>query len=426
MKNLDLPQDFEMKRMAVPEELGERLEEEVARCRHRIEECTAQLAFMKAKPRDFSAMEGQDNAAYWANKHLFYDGIDDIELNILDELFRNLDQDPGSIRSLDLGMGTGRSAQVALAALRGMDGVSQATRLAFAKEIHGVELDPGNVKTSRQNLGPHGVPAVNIQQGNFMEPFPEDMHGKFDVVWMMMNGMSYANTESRAMSTIRNIEDSLTPGGVFLFDSVQTDYLTDEPDQETLRHYLDLMNFHSNLARMYNAEHLHANPDPQRLRFHVFGSTAVTGNPDADETRHPDNGMILGANADSREMIGLPYFNHLLTKMGSKLKPVGTKPAKRVLRPIEHKAASAIGMRWMQQNGMEPYLRAEIAHRVAYGGRKLTSLYVQPHIFQDPKAAEELGLDLHSGEVDRVLRELVAPGMVNTYTKEYCFFRKAS
>ena len=433
--------------MAVPEELRELLMNEVRECRERISEimdsestslieeskldtyrqriseCRNQLAYMEPKQRDFSDMQGQDYSDYWASKHEFYDAVNGIEKGVLGNLFRRLERDPAEVKTLDLGIGTGRSSKIAMDAVKSMEGVDEKTLQAFAKGVHGLELDPGNLKLSRQNLAALGVPAENIRQGNFMAPFPEDMRGKFDVVWMMMNGMTYANTEDRAMDTVQNIEASLAPGGIFLFDMVQLDSLQRMPSERDLAGQYDLMNFHSNLARMYNAENHHGVGFPQSRRFHVTGSTAVIGSPEMDQTRHPDNGILIGGNAYPREIYTMDYFNHILQKSGSRLKTMGL-PIDKPLPPLDPRIASAIGMRWMQQNGMEPYLRAEIAHRLAQDGGEPRPFYDQPHVFRRPKEAHELLLELGSEEVTNVLRQQVAPGMVNTYTKEYCFYRK--
>lgn len=425
MQDIEKREPFDQIKLAVPEELKAMLEAEIIACRQRIEECAAQMEQMQPKPRDFSALEGGDHGLYWDHKHEFYDGVNQIEKDVLAELFTKLERNPAEVRTLDLGIGTGRSCRLALETLSEM-GKDDETIKAYAEGIYGIELDEGNLGLSRRNLGPLGVSAGNIRQGNFIQPLPEDMRGQFNVVWMMMNGMTYANTEDRAIATIQNIEEALAPGGVFLFDMVQLDSLTDDPDEETLKNYWDLMNFHSNLARMYNTEHEDAFGQRQALRFHVTGSTAVMGSPEKDQTRHPDNGMIIGNGAYTREIYTREYFDHILQKADVSLKPIHKKTVERVLPPIHHRHASAIGIRWMQQNGMEPYLRAEIAHRIALQGKgeKLTPLYPAPHIFSDPKASENLGLDLNSEEVDLLLENYVAPGMVNSYTKEYRFYRK--
>ncbi|MBI5412055.1 class I SAM-dependent methyltransferase [Candidatus Peregrinibacteria bacterium] len=339
---------------------------------------------------------------------------------------------PEEIMALDIGSGAGRASLVFLEAVRKRYGDDAVARFApnihavdpearkkrygddavarFAPNIHAVDLMPRFVGTTRKKLTPKGVLPQNIKQGDFLSLPEEFRQGKFHLAYALFHTFFHCTTERELRTALRNVEEALAEGGIFVVDSVGI-YDIHYVDQERLKGWDDLKNLYSILVLMYREARLDPILPPDQREGHEL-------------RRYPIEDGTTGAGTYTREVLTRDYLKHVLRKMGSALSVVSPlSPIQLLRQDYPEDKARELGRQWISQNRMEEWLRREIAFRLPQLDRGDAALKPFYSLSPEQKERQKMGLKLDDPRIGERMGYL-ATELVRQYVQKYYILKK--
>ena len=293
----------------------------------------------------------------------------------------------------DFGVGTGRSLIDILDMVKEKVGLSTARNLV--KNLHGIDLFEKNCRGAVKNLSKfcrelygsqfteHNFPSGNIKVGNFHgginTNFPK--HGravinfpgleeKAHFVICMMRTSFHNVTEKDWINFLKNISDSLRPGGVALIDTVPVRRISPSSlnDPQVQSQLDDLKNFYTQLFLKYCRENQEV---VDILVKKLVESKDIPAPPgDIDLAKMPRRHIFdntTGKGFYWREVTNANYIQHLLDLYPNELDFTMAKSSVKFPRFDDAGKAYALGRKWLKDNELEEHYKKIINERLDSG-----------------------------------------------------------